>query len=216
MPAREIEDRLREEYFTGVPTLSRVAEHFKTQVQYLLLTITAGLSSFESVIVKSRVKDCNSAIDALRRRSVGGAFDRDSPESYSLFSLKDLVGVRVLAFPSVRVVEVDRLLREHFADWTADDVLDKETGERLAFKYYGLCRAASTTVICEYQVTSLLTGLFWEVEHAAIYKPAPNLKGLTDSPVMQKRTSEVYRALEAFEEEFEAQVRRSENDSSNE
>jgi ppGpp synthetase/RelA/SpoT-type nucleotidyltranferase len=216
MSDRTVEDRLREEYSSSLPDLLRVCEHLKAQIHYLLLPVISRLSSFESIVVKSRVKEGKSAIDALRRRGIGGAFDRDTPERYSLLSLRDLVGVRVLAFPSNRVIEVDQILRSHFSSWTADSVLDKETGKPLAFKYYGLCLEASSTVVCEYQVASMLTGLFWEVEHAAIYKPAPNLKGLTDSPVMQKRTSEVYRALEAFEEEFEMQVRRSENDSSTE
>jgi hypothetical protein len=59
---------------------------------------------------------------------------------------------------------------------------------------------------------STLIGLFWEVEHAAIYKQAPGLKGL--SPVMQKQTSAVNHALKAFEDEFERQMRSAESSSS--
>jgi hypothetical protein len=53
----------------------------------------------------------------------------------------------------------------------------------------------------------MLTGLFWEVEHAAIYKPAPDFKGLTESISMRVRTSAVYQALKAFEDEFELQIK---------
>lgn len=203
MSDRTVEDRLREEYSSALPDLLRICEHLKAQIHYLLLPTISRLSSFESIVVKSRVKEGKSAIDALRRRGVGGAFDRDTPERYSLLFLRDLVGVRVLAFPSNRVIEVDQILRSHFSSWTADSVMDKETGKTLAFKYYGLCLEASRTVVCEYQVASMLTGLFWEAEHSAIYKPAPKLKGIARSLTMQDRSSKVYGALKAFEDEFE-------------
>ena len=52
-------------------------------------------------------------------------------------------------------------------------------------------------------------GLFWEVEHAAIYKPAPQLRGVAREPAMQERTRVVLKALGAFEQEFEDLIRRS-------
>jgi len=52
----------------------------------------------------------------------------------------------------------------------------------------------------------MLTALFWEVEHTAIYKPSPILKGVARSLEMQQRTTEVLKALQAFEEEFESLV----------
>jgi len=54
----------------------------------------------------------------------------------------------------------------------------------------------------------MLTALFWEVEHAAIYKPSPSLKGIARSPQMRLRTTEVLDALRTFEDEFETLVRR--------
>lgn len=53
----------------------------------------------------------------------------------------------------------------------------------------------------------MLTGLFWEVEHSAIYKPSPQLKGVARSLAIRERRQEVYKALRAFEEEFEKRVR---------
>jgi len=53
----------------------------------------------------------------------------------------------------------------------------------------------------------MLTGLFWEVEHSAMYKPASSLKGVTRSIGMNQRYKEVLKALKAFEHEFEASVR---------
>src|SRR5260370_41233464 len=99
--------------------MNRVAEHLKTQIQYSILPITRQLKNYETLVVKSRVKECTSAIDALRRRyrDQGAVFDPDHPEDYTLLSLHDLVGVRVLAFPAKRAFEVDALLRSQFSDW---------------------------------------------------------------------------------------------------
>src|SRR5579863_8151032 len=66
----------------------------------------------------------------------------------------------------------------------ADPVLG-ERGETLAFKYRGFCEASSK-VSCEYQITSVLTELFWTIEHSAIYKPSPQLKGVARSLTMRK------------------------------
>ena len=49
----------------------------------------------------------------------------------------------------------------------------------------------------------MLTGLFWEIEHAAIYKPSPQLRGLARSLSMQARSRDVLEALGGFEDEFE-------------
>jgi hypothetical protein len=49
----------------------------------------------------------------------------------------------------------------------------------------------------------MLTGLFWEVEHAAIYKPAPRFHGVADSIEMKQRRTAVLEALRAFETQFE-------------
>jgi len=53
------------------------------------------------------------------------------------------------------------------------------------------------------QLVSLLVGLFWEVEHSAIYKPNPNLHGVARSEAVIQRRNEVFAALRAFEVEFE-------------
>ena len=53
----------------------------------------------------------------------------------------------------------------------------------------------------------MLIGLFWEVEHSAIYKPAPSLKGIAESEDMKKLKTGVERALSRFEAGFESFVR---------
>jgi hypothetical protein len=163
------------------------------------------LDRYERLVITSRIKECESALDALRRRQELATFDRDRPERYTLYSLKDLAGVRVAVFPRGRWTETEQELHRQFSSWEPDPVRD-ENGELLAFKYHGYCNA-SEKVRGEFQVVPMLTALFWEVEHAAIYKPSPILKGVARSLEMQQRTTEVLKALQAFEEEFESLVR---------
>jgi len=202
---RTVEDRLREEYFTLLPEIHRVADRLEAEIRYHVLPISGGLHRHERLVVKCRVKSCESAVEKLRRRQQGSTFQRNRPDLYSLTSLNDLAGVRVLAFPRNWLAEIDRLLRKEFPSWTADPVEDD--GEVQAFKYYGYCPQASDQVRGEYQVVSMLTGLFWEVEHSAIYKPDARLTGIADHRGMRERTKDVARALKAFEEQFEALAR---------
>lgn len=201
---RTIEDRLREEYFDLLPEIIRVADRLETEVRYHLLPISNQLDMFERLIVKSRIKACESSVAALQRRQEGKYFDLDQPELYRLTSLNDLAGIRVLAFPSNRLVEVDEVLRALYPTWKSDHIL--RDGEVLAQKYFGYC-AGSGKIKGEYQIVSMLTGLFWEVEHSAIYKPAPRLRGLVKLAGMQAREAAVIKALNDFNQEFEDAVR---------
>jgi len=200
MADRTIEDRLREEYFDLLPNIRRVIEQLEAEIKYHLPPISHTLARHERLEVTSRIKECESALGALRRRQEGGTFDSDRPELYSLSRLRDLAGVRVLVFPPSRLAEVDQLLCEQFSSWTSDPFRDENV---LGHKYYGLCPDASDEIQGEYQVASMLTGLFWEVEHEAIYKPTPSLKGVARSLEMQQHSQDVYRALRNFEDEFE-------------
>lgn len=208
MQRRTVEDRLREEYFDVLPEIRRVVEYVEAVAQYRLLPIIGQLDHFEQVTVRSRVKECESAVESLRRHQEGATFDPDTAESYTLKSLKDLAGVRVLAFPRRRLHEIDTALRQAFAGWTEDPVLLEDEGETLAFKYWGYC-PASGNVVGEYQIVPMLTGLFWEVEHSAIYKPAPQLRGAIRSLKMKEPTANVLGALRRFEEAFEELIQQS-------
>jgi ppGpp synthetase/RelA/SpoT-type nucleotidyltranferase len=204
MVERTVEDRLREQYFGLLPDIRRVAEELETEIRYSLRPISRELRKHERLVISSRIKECESAVDALRRRQEGRTFDPDRPERYVLESLKDLAGVRVSVFPRRRCREADQALQEIFAKWEADHVFDGN-GELVAAKYHGYCQA-SDRVRGEYQVLPLSTALFWDIEHATIYKPTPNLKGVALHPRMQERTDQVMAALKAFEEEFESLI----------
>jgi hypothetical protein len=98
-PERTIEDRLREEYFDLLPDIRRVLNELEAEVKHSLVSISLRLDKYERLVVTSRVKECESALDSLPRRQEGATFDSEQPELYSLRRLNDLVGVRVLAFP---------------------------------------------------------------------------------------------------------------------
>ncbi len=74
---RTVEDRLRAEYFELLPEIRLVVEQLETEVKHCLLPISLSLQPYEHILVTSRVKECESAVDALRRRREGGIFDSD-------------------------------------------------------------------------------------------------------------------------------------------
>jgi ppGpp synthetase/RelA/SpoT-type nucleotidyltranferase len=199
MSERTVEDRLREEYFDLLPQIRRVLVQLEGEIAWQVLPISRKLRPHEQLIVKSRVKQCDSALEALRRRQEGATFDLDQPELYTLTSLKNLAGVRILAFPRNLLIDIGAALRERFG-WHYDPVHDEH--ELLALKYTGYCQEGDQ-IRGEYQIVSMLTGLFWEVEHSAIYKPEPRLRGFALSAEMKQRSRGVLDALKAFEEEFE-------------
>ena len=80
---RTIEDRLREEYFELLSDIRRVAEDLEAEVRYCVLPICHKLDKYERLVVTSRIKECESALDSLRRRREGGAFDTDRPTLYT-------------------------------------------------------------------------------------------------------------------------------------
>ncbi len=203
MSERTIEDRLREEYFDHLAEVRRVLSQLETEIRYHSLSILHGLKPYEQLVIRSRIKDCESAVKALRRRQEFDTFDPATPESYSILSLRDLAGVRVLVFPHGKLMEANNALSKHFFGWLPDPVIGDDGGT-LAYKYSGVCTEASTKVVAEYQIVPMLIGLFWEVEHSAMYKPVPALKKrIEKSSRMKQLRSNVEVALSQFEEEFE-------------
>src|SRR2546428_2163061 len=66
--SRSVEDRLRAEYFELQPEIRRTVLETETRIRHLLLPMMLALKRYERILVTSRVKDCESAVDALRRR----------------------------------------------------------------------------------------------------------------------------------------------------
>lgn len=204
MPERTVRDRLREEYFDLLPDIRRLAEHLETEIRHRLLPISGKLDKYEQITVEARIKECESALDKVLRQQEGRTFDQ--AKAQTLRDLKDLAGVRVLVFPKSRLDEIDLALQPVFESPTADPILG-DGGERLALKYWGYCPDASRKIPSEYQIVPMLTGLFWTVEHSAIYKPSPRLKDAVRDAGIRGLRQTALQALGAFEEEFERLVR---------
>jgi hypothetical protein len=79
-------------------------------------------------------------------------------------------------------------------------------GNILAQKYWGYT-LESDRVAGEYQIVPMLTGLFWEIEHSALYKPTPRLRGVAQSLEMRECSENVHMALDTFAAEFERLIR---------
>ena len=203
MILRSIEDKLREEYFELFPIVSKLKDQLEAEVRFRLIPILNNLSPHERFEVSTRVKDCESAINALRRRQEGSLFDKTKPQLYSLTQLKDLAGARVLVFPRGLINTVNSCLMEYFGSWEPDHIPGYgESDEYQALKYHGFIQNEKV-IRCEIQIVPMLTGLFWKVEHEAIYKPKPEFKNIAESYEMKERTQNVLNALKEFEEMFE-------------
>jgi hypothetical protein len=194
---RAIVHRLREEYFELLPEITRVASRLETEIRFHTLSIQQGLIPPEQLIVKSRIKECESAIDTVRRKGnqgkgEGKVFDPERSSDYSIFNLRDLAGVRVLAFPDRRLTQVDQVLGTHFPSWMPDPVKNAND-VLLVHKYHGKFNQESK-VFGEYQVVPMLLGLYWEVEHAARYKST-----LRGSVKISELNAKVESALSDFE-----------------
>jgi hypothetical protein len=107
------------------------------------------------------------------------------------------VGVRILAFPAELRVRVNETLLAEFPDWTPAPFREPELG----FKYYGLT-PVSPTITAEYQILPSLVGMFWDLEHSAIYKPMPAFAGLREHLDLKEKRARSLQALMDFETEF--------------
>jgi hypothetical protein len=159
MTQRTVEDRLREEYLLLSSEIRRVLHQLRTDVAYLLLPLTLDLKYHEHIHVEARAKECDSAINALRRREEARQFGEDSPAKYSLTHLPDLAALRVLVFPKTRLEDVHTTIRAKCAAWTSDPVKTGTPPRFRAWKYHGFC-STSSRVRAELQVVPMLTGLF--------------------------------------------------------
>jgi hypothetical protein len=205
--SRTVRDRLRAEYFESLPQLQRTLMALESEVRHLLLPVMLDLNRYEQVRVVSRIKECESAIDALRRRQEARVFDPEKSHDYTLTSLRDLVGIRVLVFPTIRIGAVRSALEPLLRKWSEDPIGGfQPTDPPIALKYYGRSKVAGSSVMSEVQIVSSLVGAFWDVEHAAVYKASPNLQGVLASPTMKDRYRAVLTVLRDFESEFERLV----------
>lgn len=204
-----VRNQLREEYFSLLPKIRLLAGRVETEIRYHIRDISSDLEPYEQVVVKSRIKDCESAI---RKLAGEGNFFVPGKE-YSLRQLNDLAGVRVLVFPSKRLAQIDEAVRNSgpFRGWERDSHFGLTTS---GSKYCGLVEEVSPDIRGEYQIVPMLIGSFWEVEHSAMYKPARWAKGADRDEDLKTLRSKIERSLADFEqrfEEFVAENRQSES-----
>jgi ppGpp synthetase/RelA/SpoT-type nucleotidyltranferase len=189
---------LREEYFDLLPELVKVQQLMEAKIRWHLRNITYTLKKHQRIEIESRIKDCNSAINALKRRQQSRSFEDN--KSYYLKTLKDLVGFRVLVFPPSLITSVNEIIISKFRGWKPDHYkLDEKI---ICNKYDGIVKS-KLKIRCEIQIISLLTGAFWDVEHFALYKPDPAYKGIKENLTMRRLGDEVLTKLAEFAKEFE-------------
>ena len=197
---RRPEDWLREEYFVLLPHVRQVILDLETRIRYELLPLMADLKKFERIVITSRIKDCESAFTTLQEKQEAFVFDPIRGGTYTLTDLRDLAGVRVLAFPRKRWLEANDILRAAFSSWESRPMPDPVSGSPLVHKYNGYC-SSTDQVRAEVQISPMLIGQFLDVEHSAIYKPLPELEGA--KPLMREHINSVFSALQAFDAELE-------------
>jgi len=67
--------------------MQRTLVALDADVRHHVLPVIISLNRYEQVLIVSRIKECGSALDALRRRQEARVFDPDRLEAYSLTSL---------------------------------------------------------------------------------------------------------------------------------
>ena len=203
MSVKQAVNELRQEYFELKASMSHEHRHLDSDARCFLKELEYSLKDHERIGVESRIKDCDSAVDSLRRKQPGRDFV--DGESYSLKQLKDLVGLRILAFPANVMEAANKIVINKFSDWQADH---KQHGAMQVYKYYRVLGVEK--IPCEIQVVSMLTGKFWDVEHSALYKPSPAFKGAIEANFqIRDLYKEVMDKLAEFEAAFEAVIRNS-------
>ncbi len=201
---REIRNNLRDEYFRLLPNIRKILEEMEATISYALVSIKKKLKNHEHIELQSRVKDCESAINALR--PPGGKFSPAKAGEYSLVKLEDLAGVRVLVFPRRLIEEVDQQISMSLPGWTHKPIKrDNASEEILVNKYFGHIDTKNE-IYGEYQIAPMLLGLFWQVEHAVLYKPSSILKGIETDFLIQAKREAIYTAFDEFEKRFEDMV----------
>lgn len=197
-----VEDYLREEYYGLRRELIKMMTSLETQIRWYLRDIIFNLKKHERIEIKTRIKDCESAIGTLKKDIEFNTFEND-PNKYKLTNLKDLVGIQIRVFPRHLILDVNTILIDKFPSWLSNHTYSEDKTDILAHKYYGLIDNINNNVRCEIQIVPMLVGLFWEVEHFAYYKPYPELINIKKNLEMQQIVQEIGNKFKEFDEVFE-------------
>jgi len=201
-------DRLRREYFHLLPQMQKLKILLEANIKWHFKSFAYELKKYQRLEFESRIKECDSAIESLRRKKhKQGERDFDDSQSYSLKDLKDLIGIRILVFPVSLITEAGEVITSKFRNWETDH---EKHGDVQILKYDGFLDE-DKKIRCEIQLVPMLTGMFWEVEHSALYKPHPKYKNVKEDLKLKRLYTEILNKFAEFEKTFEEVV--SENDS---
>lgn len=201
---KSIINTLRDEYYNILPSLEAANTQINLEISCLLKVIICDLKPHQRIRVITRIKECESAINALRRRKESRTFESNG--DYSLKTLPDLVGARILYFSNDIRTEIDTKLKNHFKGWAENPIKIKvsENNSIDIMKYYG--KFDKYEFNSEYQIVPMLISSFWDIEHALLYKPHPNHKSIKNSVFMKVKYNKVIKSLYEFEAEFNTEL----------
>lgn len=201
------EARLKHEYEELLPKMKKLQSLLDASLRWYLKDEMVSLTHSERIDISSRFKNCESAINKLKRilrnKKEGESKSSIDPNHYySLTKLKDLVGIRISVFPASKVKIFRQLIADKFADWQED--VDPKHSEISFYKFHGLLpHPEYNDIKCEIQIVPMLIGKFWDVEHFMLYKPKPADKNASEHAQMAHIKEDIYGKFKEFEECFE-------------
>ncbi len=194
----DVESRLQLEYLKVASALYKAKEYIEIEIKHTIKTQLLEAVHANKILISSRVKDCNSAITALKKKEEGRVF-RDGRQ-YSITQLNDLIGLRISVFPLTLLELVQSPLLSYLENnFEQPFQTDHTTIENYdIYKYRGIHNQFSE-FNCEIQLIPMLISKFWDTEHDVFYKPAsPH-----DAPPMKEAYDAVIKSLYSFEKTYE-------------
>ena len=180
----EIEKWIQEEYKNLRPALNKLRKKVKKEIRTCLSDFTQSLEPWQRIEIRSRIKECNSAIDSLRKRNF-----------HTLNDLVDLVGIRIVVFPASLAEKVEGVLIDYFKTLVPDHYFYAKN--EIAFRKYNGLTDDTTKIKCEIQIMPEILYSLVEVEHDFFYKvPDKNLSNENEFHEIVKRLLAYDRALE--------------------
>lgn len=194
--------RLRREYDIILPQLKKIESFLVTTVAFQLKSIIFDLHEHERIDIKSRIKTFESSISKLgytkRGRNHEGSRKSGFPikdDKISLSDITDLVGLRILVFPSHKISIMSNLLVGLYP-WASDENF------LYGLQYQGKIEE-NENIGCEIQIVPMLLGHYLEIEHFVLYKPCPLYKRINeDCSEIRQLHKEICDKLTDFEQKF--------------
>lgn len=200
---KDLESNIRKSYHELLPVLKKIESLLVSKVQWYLRSEKFNLKEYERISVESRIKSCDSSLEKLVKKypapgQEGSNIRRyiNTSNDFSLDKLSDLVGIRILVFPSSKILRIQKIISREFS-WKLDP-------EFFAFgsQFQGRLRGCKK-IGCEIQIIPMLIGKFWDVEHFVRYKPHPSYRfRIKNDTEINDLSKDIYELLENFQVRF--------------